>query len=74
LEVSSEVRTPAALPPGKKHPFDRRLVGPRTGLNDVENINFLKLSELGLLFLGDSAHSQSLYRLSYCGFSEYNFI
>jgi hypothetical protein len=42
-------------------------VGPRIDLDDVERRNILLLQELKLQPLGCSAHSQSLYRLSYAG-------
>jgi hypothetical protein len=36
LEVSGELRAPAALPPGKEPPLEG-WVGPRAGLDDLEN-------------------------------------
>jgi hypothetical protein len=42
-------------------------VGPRTGLDDVENRKFLPLPGLELRPLGRPASSQSLYRLHYAG-------
>jgi hypothetical protein len=43
------------------------LVGPRTGVNDVEKKKFLTLPGLELQPLGGPARSQSLYRLRYLG-------
>jgi hypothetical protein len=43
-------------------------VGSRTGLDHMEKRKFLSLSELELRPLIHPARSQSLYRLSYCGF------
>jgi hypothetical protein len=40
-------------------------VGPRAGLNDMEELKFLTIPGLELRPLGRPAHSQSLYRLSY---------
>jgi hypothetical protein len=45
----------------------RDLVGPRAGLDDVENRKLLTLSRLELRPLGRPARSQSLYRLRYPG-------
>jgi hypothetical protein len=42
-------------------------VGPRAGLDDVENRKFLTLPGQKLRFLGRPARSHSLYRLSYPG-------
>jgi hypothetical protein len=42
-------------------------VGPRAGLDDVENRKFLTLPGLELRPLGHPARSQSLYRLRYPG-------
>jgi hypothetical protein len=42
-------------------------VGPRAGLDDVENRKFLTLSGLEFRSLGRPARSQSLYRLRYPG-------
>jgi hypothetical protein len=56
--------------PGERTPCTHRiggLVGPRTGLNDVEYRKFLTLPELELRLLGHPARSQSLDRLSYRG-------
>jgi hypothetical protein len=44
-------------------------VGPRTGLDDVEERKFLILPGLELQPLGRPARKQSLYRLSYPGSS-----
>jgi hypothetical protein len=60
--------TPRSLyPQGKspRYPFNRRLVDPRTGLDDVEKRKFLTLPGLELRALVRPARSQSLYRLSY---------
>jgi hypothetical protein len=61
--------TPAALPPEKQPPvsIDRKLGGPRVGLDDVENRKFLTLQGLELRPLGRPARSQSLYLLRYPG-------
>jgi hypothetical protein len=40
---------------------------PRTGLDDMEKIQFLTLPGLELQPLGRPTHSQSLYRLGYRG-------
>jgi hypothetical protein len=40
-------------------------VGPRAGLDDVENRKFLTIPGLELRSLGHPARSQSLYRLGY---------
>jgi hypothetical protein len=42
-------------------------VGPRTGLDDVENRKFLNLPALELRPFGRPTSSQSLYRLRYPG-------
>jgi hypothetical protein len=42
-------------------------VGPRAGLDDVENRKFLTLPGLELRPFGRLAHSQSLYRLRHPG-------
>jgi hypothetical protein len=42
-------------------------VGPRAGLDDVENRNFLNIPGLELRPLSRPTRSQSLYRLSYPG-------
>jgi hypothetical protein len=58
--------TPRSLCLRKKspqYPLDRRLGGPRAGLDDVENRKFLTLQGLELRPLGLPARSQSLYRL-----------
>jgi hypothetical protein len=60
--------TPLPLyPRGKspRYPLDRRLWGPRAGMNDAENIKFLTLPGLELRPLGRPARCQSLYRLRY---------
>jgi hypothetical protein len=38
MEMSGQFHYPAALPPGKilKYPIDRKLGGPKTGLDTVE--------------------------------------
>jgi hypothetical protein len=43
----------------------RGWVGPRTGLDNMENLKFLHPPGLELRPLGRPAHSQSLYRLRY---------
>jgi hypothetical protein len=59
----------SALPRRKsaRYPLDRRLGGPRTGLDDVKKRKFLTLPGLELRPLGRPARSQSLYRLRYPG-------
>jgi hypothetical protein len=44
-------------------------VGPRAGLGDIQNRKFLTLEGLELRLLSRRAHSQSLYRLHYPGYS-----
>jgi hypothetical protein len=48
LEVSDQLHSPAALPLWKEsaYPLDRRLVGPRAGLDDVEKRKFFTLPGL----------------------------
>jgi predicted component of type VI protein secretion system len=41
--------------------MDRRLVGPRTSVDDIKNLEFLTLSGIELQPLSHPAHSQSLY-------------
>jgi hypothetical protein len=68
MEMSGHLHDPAALPPGKEHPWTHSIevwVGPRAGLDDVEKKKFLNLPELELRPLGHPAGSQSLYRLRY---------
>jgi hypothetical protein len=58
----------SASRPGRIYPGTHwigGLVGPRAGLDDVENLKFLALPGLGLRPLSRPARSQSLYRLSY---------
>jgi hypothetical protein len=69
--VSGQFHAPAALPPGKDPPppgihWIGGWVGPRTGLDDVENRKFLILPGLELRSLGP-ARSQSQYSLRYPG-------
>jgi hypothetical protein len=54
-------------PRGKSPPsaLDRRLGGPRAGLDDIEKRKFLTLPGLELRPLGRHARGQSLYRLRY---------
>jgi hypothetical protein len=64
--VSGQLHAPAALPPGKITPGIHRTggwVGPKAGLDEVEERKFLKLPVLELRPLGRLARSQSLYRL-----------
>jgi hypothetical protein len=61
---------PGRFTPGEKARGAHRIggwVGPRVGLDDVEERKFLTLPELELRPLGRPARSQSLYRLSYPG-------
>jgi hypothetical protein len=65
--VSGHLHAPATLPPGKS-PGTHWIgdwVGPRTGLDDVENRKFLTLPGLELRPLCRPARRQSLYRLRY---------
>jgi hypothetical protein len=50
-----------------RYPLDRRLGGPRAGLDDVEKRKFLTLPGLEFTFLGRPARRQSIYRLRYPG-------
>jgi hypothetical protein len=52
---------------GSRYPLDRRLCGPKAGLDDAEKRKFLTLQALKLRPLGRPARSQSLYRLRYLG-------
>jgi hypothetical protein len=62
--VSGEPHAPGALPTGKEPLVPiRGLVGPRTGLDDVECRKNLPLLGLELKLLVRPARSQSLYRL-----------
>jgi hypothetical protein len=68
LEVSGQLNTPAALPPGDIAPGIHWIGGwvdPRAGLEDVGKKKFLTLPGLELRTLGRPARSQSLYRLRY---------
>jgi hypothetical protein len=51
-----------------QYPLDRRLGGPRTGLDDMENREILTLPGLELRPLGSPACSQTLYRPHYPSF------
>jgi hypothetical protein len=61
LKVSGRLHTPAALPPKKDshYPLDKCWVGPRTGVENVEQRQFLILPGLELRPLCRPAHSQS---------------
>jgi hypothetical protein len=64
--------TPRPLYPRGKSPCTHwigRWVGPRTGLDDVENRKFLTLPELEFQPLCCPVRRQSLYRLRYLGSS-----
>jgi hypothetical protein len=66
--VSGQLHAPSAFPRVKeppRYPLERRLGGPRAGLDDVERRKFLTLPGLELRSLGRPARSQSLYRLRY---------
>jgi hypothetical protein len=69
--VSGLLHVPAALPPaGERAPGTHWLgdwVGPRTGLDDVEERKSSSLLGLKLLPLGRPAFSQSLHQLQYPG-------
>jgi hypothetical protein len=58
----TQSQAPAALPPV---PIDRRLGGPRAGLDGVEKRKFLTLLGFALRPLSRPVRSQSLYRLRY---------
>jgi hypothetical protein len=61
---------PGRFIPGKRAPGTHWIggwVGPRAGLDDVENRKFLTLPGLELRPLGRPAGSHSLYRLHYPG-------
>jgi hypothetical protein len=61
---------PSRFTPGEIAPGTRWIggwVGPRTGLDDVEERKILPLPELELRPLGRPARSQSLHRLRYPG-------
>jgi hypothetical protein len=63
---------PCRFTPGERTPGTHWIggwVGPRAGLDDVENRKFLTLPGLELRLLGRPARSQSLYRLRYPGFT-----
>jgi hypothetical protein len=65
--VSGQLHAPATLAPGKspRYPFNRRLGGPRAGLDDMEKWKFFTLPGLELPPpAGCPARSQALYRLS----------
>jgi hypothetical protein len=60
--------TPLPLNPRERAPGTHWIggwLGPRAGLDDVENRKFLTLTGLELQPLGHPAHSQSLYQLHY---------
>jgi hypothetical protein len=63
MEVSGQLHAPTALPPRKESP--EGWVGPRAGLDDVEERKFLILPGLELRPLARPTRSQSLYRLRY---------
>jgi hypothetical protein len=48
-----------------RYPLDRRLRGPRPGMDDLEKRKFFTLPELKLRPLGYPSRSHSLYRLRY---------
>jgi hypothetical protein len=69
--------TPLPLyPRGKslRYPLDRRLGGPREGLDDEEKTKFLTFPGLELWPLCRPARSQSLYRLCYPGSKLYKIL
>jgi hypothetical protein len=71
LDLSTSWRWKVSLTPRQMNPrgkspvfhWIRVLVGPRAGLDDVEEREVLTLPELELRLLGHPPHSQSLYRL-----------
>jgi hypothetical protein len=63
-----QLHAPAALPPGERAPGTNWIggwVGPRAGLDNMEERKFLTLQGLELQFLCRPSRSQSQYRLSF---------
>jgi hypothetical protein len=61
---------PGRFTPGERAPYTHWIggwVGPRAGMDDVDDRKFLTLPGLEHRPLGRAARSQSLYRLSYPG-------
>jgi hypothetical protein len=70
--MSGQLQAPAALPPTERAPGTHWIgggVGPKAGLDDMEERKFLPILGLELRPLGRPARSQSLYRLRYLGFN-----
>jgi hypothetical protein len=68
--VSGQLHGPTVLPPGERvsgNQWIAGVVGPRTGLDDMENWRYFSLSGLELRLLGRPVGSQSLHRLRYRG-------
>jgi hypothetical protein len=68
--MCGQIHGPATLPP-RKDPGTHWIggwLGPRAGLDGVENRKFLTLPGPEIRPLGRPARSQSLYRLLYPGF------
>jgi hypothetical protein len=76
MEVSRQLHTQAALPPGKdpypRYPLDRRSGGPQSRSGRRGKKKFLTLPELELRPLGRPVSSQSVYRLRYPGSENYS--
>jgi hypothetical protein len=74
LEVSGQLHAPAALLPGKssRYPFYRRLGGPQSRSGRYGEVKLFNLRGLELPPPPNRlARSQSLYRLSYPGFTKW---
>jgi hypothetical protein len=67
MEVSGQLHGQVAYPRGKspRYPLVGGWVGPRAGLDNVENSKFFTLLGFELRPLGREARSQSLYILRY---------
>jgi hypothetical protein len=76
MEVSGQLHAPAALPSGREPPRtrylqDMRLVGPRTGLDDVERRKYpTPTGTRDLRPLSHPARRQLLHRVRYPGSKE----
>jgi hypothetical protein len=70
--VSGQLHAPAALPPGKspRYPFYRRLGGPQSRSGRCGEVKvFYPTGTRTSALPGRPARSQSLYRLSYPGYT-----
>jgi hypothetical protein len=68
LEVSGQLHSPAALPPGERISDTHWIVGwvdPRASLSEMEKLKFFTLLGLELRPLRDPDRNQSLYRIRY---------